>query len=101
MIKGDLFSDLEILEICQKANNEKDTNTVSDTLYFDKQKQSYRNKQLTSENIKTPHPNNIEKTLKQKQNMNLENLKRIMNEQKIALPPQRNIEWRTIKMEIN
>ena len=43
IIKKGWFSDLKILEICQKTNNEQDTNTVSDTLAFDKQEQSNRN----------------------------------------------------------
>ena len=84
------FSDHEILEIRQKTNNEQDTNTISDTLCFDKQKQSNRNKPPTSENRNTTHLNNREKTLTQEQKINLENLKRIMNEQKTTLPSLRN-----------
>ena len=40
IIKKGWFSDLEILEICQKTNNEQDPNTVSDTLDFNQQEQS-------------------------------------------------------------
>ena len=36
ILKKDWFSDLEILEIRQKMNNEQDNNTISDTPSFDK-----------------------------------------------------------------
>ena len=52
IIKKGLFSDLEILE----TNNEQDTNTVSDTLGFNKQEQSNRNEPPTPENRNTAHP---------------------------------------------
>ena len=48
IIKKCWFSDLEILEIRQKTINEPDTNTVSETLGFDKQEQANRNKRPTS-----------------------------------------------------
>ena len=99
MIKKGWFSDLEILEIHQKTNNEQNTYTVSDTLGFDRHEQSSRNKPPTSENRNTTHPNNTEQPLTQEQKINLEDLKRIMNEQKTTLPSLRNIEWRTIKRE--
>ena len=86
------------LEIRQKAINEQNTNTVSDTLGFDKQEQSNRNEHRTLEN-RTPPPNNREQTLTQELKIHLENSKRIMNEQKTILPQLRKIEWRTIKMD--
>ena len=82
-----------------KTNNEQDTNTVSDTLCFDKQGQSHRNEPTTLENRNATHPNNREQTLTQEQKIELENFKRIINEQKSSLPPRRNIEWRTLKIE--
>ena len=48
IIKKAWFSDLEILEIHRKTNNEQDTNAVSDTPRFDKQEQSNRNEPPTS-----------------------------------------------------
>ena len=77
IIKKGWFSDLEILEIHLKTNNEQDTNTVSDTLCFDKQEKSNRNEPPTSEHRNTTPP-----TTQSKQKVNLENLKRIMNEPK-------------------
>ena len=79
------FSDLEILEINQKINYEQDSNTTSDTPRINKQKQSKRNELKTSENRNSTQPNNREKTLAQEQKVNLENLKRIMNWEKIIL----------------
>ena len=87
IIGKDCFSDLEILEICQKTNNEQCTNTVSETLGFDKQQQSYRNEPQTLENRNATYSNNTEQTLTQEQKIDLENLKRIMKEQKTTLPP--------------
>ena len=43
----------KIFEIHQKTNNEQDSNTKSDTLNIDKQEQSNRNEQPTSENRNT------------------------------------------------
>ena len=62
-------------------NNEQHSNTISDTLFIDKQKQSNQNEPPTSENRKATQPNNTqpnntEQSLTQK---NRENLKRIMN----------------------
>ena len=50
MIKKGWFSDLEILEIHWKINNEQDYNTISDTPSIDNQEQSNRNESPTSEN---------------------------------------------------
>ena len=99
IIKEVWSSDLEIQEIRQKTNNEQDTNTISDTLCFHKQVQSNRNEPPNLENRNTIQPHNKEQTLIQEQKIDFENLKRIMNEQRTTLPPRRNIEWRTIKME--
>ena len=99
IIKKGWFSDLKILEILQKTNNEQDTNTASDTLGFDKQEQANKNQGLTSKNRNITHPNNTEQTLTQEQKIKLENLKRIMNEQKSTFLSLWNTEWRKIKME--
>ena len=40
VIKKSWFSNIEILEIHQKMNNEQDTNTISDTPSIDKKGQS-------------------------------------------------------------
>ena len=93
------FSDLEILEIHQKINNEQDTNTISDTPIIDKQEQSNRNKLPISENRNTTHPNSTEQTLTQKQKINLKNVKKIMNGKKTTQPSLRNIECRIVKTE--
>ena len=104
IIQKGWFSDLEILEIHQKINYEQDTNTFTDTPRIDKQKQSNRNEQPTSENRNTTQPNatqpnDTKQTLTQEQKINLENLKRIMNGEKTTLPSLRDIEWRTVKTE--
>ena len=72
IIKKGWFSDLEIQEIRQKTNKEQDTNTVSDTLGFDKQELSNRNEPTTWKNRNTKPCNNTEQTLTQKQKINLE-----------------------------
>ena len=92
---------LEILEIHQKINNEQDDNTVTDTSIINKQKQPNRYEPPTSKNINTTQRNNPKQTLSREQEANLENLKRIMNDEKISLPSLRNIEWRTVKTETN
>ena len=53
MIKKGWFSDLEILEIQQKINNEQDSNTGPDTSSINNQKQPNRNEPPTSENENT------------------------------------------------
>ena len=99
MIKKSWFSDLEIQEIHQKTNNEQDRKIILNTPSTDKQEESNRNESPISENRNNTTPNNIEQTPTHEQKINLENFKRITNEQKITLPSLRNIEWRTIKME--
>ena len=69
-------------------------------------KQSNEKELLTSENENTTLPNdtlpsNQEDTLSQEQKINLENVKRIMNSEKTILPSLRNIEWKTLKIEMN
>ena len=95
------FSDLEILEIHQKINNQQGSNTAPDKLNISKQKQPNQNEPPTSENRKTTQPNKTEQTLSQEHKINLENVKRIMNSEKNNLPSLRNIEWRTLKIEMN
>ena len=58
IIKKGQFSNLKILEIHQKINNEQDNYTVPDTSTIKKLKQSNRNEPPTSENGKTTQQNN-------------------------------------------
>ena len=99
-IKKGWFSDLEILEMHQKINNQQGSNTVPDTSNINNQKQFNWN-ESTLENGNTTQLNNPEQTLSQEQKSSLENLKGIMNSEKTTLPSLRNIEWRTIKTETN
>ena len=106
IIKKGWFSDLEIIEIHQKINNQQGNNTIPDTSNINKQKQPNRNEPPTSENWNSTQsnaaqPNNPEQTLSQEQKVQLENLKRIMNRKKTTLPSFRNIEWKTVKTETN
>ena len=106
IIKKGWFSVHEILEIHQKINNEQGSNTVPDTSNISIQKQPNRNVSPTSKNENTTQQNNTqlnnsEQTLSQKQKINLEIVKRIMNCEKTTLPLLRNIEWRTVKTEKN
>ena len=57
IIKKGWFSDIEILEINQKINNEQYSNIISDTSRINKQKMSNRNEPPTSENRNTTQPN--------------------------------------------
>ena len=66
-----------------------------------KKKQHIRNELLTFENENTTVPSNPTETLLQEQQTNQENLKRIMNSEKTALPSLINIEWRTLKTKTN
>ena len=50
IIKKGWFSELEIIEIHQKINNQQGNNTVPDTSNINKQKQLNRNEPPTSEN---------------------------------------------------
>ena len=81
------FSDLELLEIHQKTLKQ-NYNTVPDTPGGVKQKQSNKKEPQTStnKNATLPNdtlPNNQEETLSQEQKANLENVKRIMNSEKL------------------
>ena len=91
IIKKDWFSNLEIIEIQQKINDQQGNNTLPDTLNINKLKQPNLNEPPTSENgnatqPNTAQPNNPEQTLSQEQKLNLENLKRILNSEKTTLP---------------
>ena len=102
IIKKGWFSDLEIIEIHQKINDQQcSNNTLPGTSNINKQKQLIRKELPTSENGNSTQPNNPEQTLSQGQKLNLENLKRIMSSEKTTLPSLRNIEWRIVKAEIN
>ena len=48
LIKKDRFSDLEIIEIHQKINNQQGNNTLRNTSNINKQKQPNRNEPPTS-----------------------------------------------------
>ena len=84
-----------------KISNEQDNNSVPDRSTINKQKQPNGNEPPTLENGNTTQPNNAQQTLSQEQKVNLENLKRIMNNEKTTLPSLRNIEWRRVKAETN
>ena len=49
----------------------------------------------------TAQPKKTEQTPSQEHKLNLENLKRIMNSEKITLPSLRNIDWRKVRAETN
>ena len=71
IIKKVWFSDLEIIEIHQKINDQQGCNTVTDTLNINKQKQPNQNELPTSENgsitqSNNAQPNHPEHTLSQK-----------------------------------
>ena len=104
IIKNGWFSDLELLEILQKTHKQ-NYNTVPDTSSGVKQKQSNEKELPTPANESTlPNdtlPSNQEETLSQKQEKNLENVKRIMNSEKTILPSLRKIEQKTLKIETN
>ena len=105
-IKKDWFSDLEIIEIHKKINNQQSNNTVPDTSSNNKKTQPNQKEPPTSENgnstqLNNTQPNNPEQTLSQEQKLNLEYLKRIMTEENTTLPSYRNLEWRTVKAERN
>ena len=107
MIKKGWFSDLEIIEIHQKINDQQNgTNTLPRTLNNNKQIQLIQKEPLTLKNVNssqpnTAQPNKPEQTLSEEQKLYLENLKRVMNREKITLPSLRNIEWRIVRAETN
>ena len=76
------------------------------TSNINKQNRPIRKVPLTSENENSTHPNTAqsnkpEQTLSQEQKLNLENLKTIMNSEKIPLSPLKNIEWKIVRAETN
>ena len=79
--KNGWFSDLKIIEIQQKINDQHGNNTLPDPSNINKQKQPNRNELPTSENgnptqPNTAQPNNPKQTLTQEQKLNRENLKK-------------------------
>ena len=89
MIKKGWFSDLEIIEIHQKINDQQSSiNTLPATSNINKKKkQPIRKDPPTSENRNPTQPNtaqpkNTEQTLSQEQKINLGNFKRIINSEK-------------------
>ena len=107
IIKNGWFSDLKIFEIYQKINAQQITeNTLPGTSNINKQNQPIRKEPLYSENenstqLNSAQPNKPEQTQLQEQKLNLENLKRIMNSEKITLPSLRNIEMGIVRAETN
>ena len=84
IMKKGWFSELEIIEIHQKINDQERRNILPDTSNINKQKQPIQN-ELTSENgnptlPSTTQQNNLELT--QEQKLILKNLKRILNSEK-------------------
>ena len=61
---------------------EEDPNTLINTPRTEKQKQTNPNERLSNNNQSSTHPNYIEQTLTQQEEMIIENLKRIMSEKK-------------------
>ena len=107
IMKKGWFSELEIIEIHQKINDqERGNNTLPGISNINKQKQPIQNEPPTSENGNPTQPNttqqnNLELTLTQEQKLVLRNLKRILNSEKTTLLSLRNIEWRIVKAETN
>ena len=90
-MKKGWFSELEIIEIHLKINDQqRSNNTLPDTSNINKQKQLIQNEPTTSENENPTQPNtteqnNPEQTLTQAQKLILRNLKRILNSEKTTL----------------
>ena len=107
IIKKGWFTDLGILEIHQKINDQQSSdNTLTGTSNINKHYQSIRKEppNLENENSTQPNtaqPNKPEQTLSQEQKLNLKNIKKIMNSEIITLPSLRNIEWRIVRTETN
>ena len=107
IIKKGWFSDLEIIEIHQKINDQQSfTNTLPSTLNNNKEILPIQNESPTSKNEystqpNTAQPNKPEQTLSKESKLYLENLKRIMIREKITLPSLRNIEWRIVRKVTN
>ena len=107
LIRKGWFSNIEIIEIHQKINDQQSSNnTLPGTSNINKQNQSTRKEPQTLENENSTRPNTAQPTkpeqiLSQEQKLNLENLKRIMNSEKISLPSLRNIEWKIVRAETN
>ena len=99
IMKKGWFSELEIIEIHQKMNDqERSYSTLSN--------KNSQNEPPTSEKGNPTQPNttqqnNPEQTLIQEQKLILRNLKRISISEKTTLSSLRNIEWRIVKAETN
>ena len=102
IIKKGSLSDLEIRKIHQEINRKpkQDTNTITDTLNAEKQEHFNRNEPQSNKNRNSTHWIQIEGTLTQEEEMDFENLKRIMSGEKTTLPSLINQDWRTVKEEI-
>ena len=89
IMKKGWFSELEIIEIYQKINDQERRNTtLPGTSNINKQKQPIQN-EPTSENGNPIQPNTTQQKnveLTQEQKLILKNLKRILNSEKTTLP---------------
>ena len=90
------FSDLEMLE---NKMERQDTNTITDTPNTEKQEHSNQNELQINNNWKTTYTNHTEQTPTLEEEINLENLKRIMYKKKTRLPSLRYQDWSTVKAE--
>ena len=66
IIKKGWFSELEIIEIYQKLNNQQGSNTVPETSNINKQKQPQQNEPPTSANRNTTQPNDAQPKIQNK-----------------------------------
>ena len=108
LMKKGWFSELEIIEIHQKINDQERRNALPDTPNINKQNQPIQN-EPTSENGDTTQKKPTQQNTTQQNNLILtqeqklisKNLKKILNREKTTLPSLRNTEWRIVKAETN
>ena len=108
IMKKGWFSELEIIEIHQKINDQDRRNTLPDTPNINKQKQPIQKwtnfgkwKPHTTKLHPTKHYTTKQPSTNTRTKVNFKNLKRILNSEKTTLPSLRNIEWRIVKAETN
>ena len=100
IMKKSRFSELEMIEIHKKINDQERRNTHQ--ISINKNSSSKMNqirKMETPTQPNTTQQNNLELT--QEQNLILKYLTRILNSEKTTLPSLRNIKWRIVKTETN
>ena len=93
-----MFSDVEILEIHQKIDNEQESNTISDAPSINKQELPNRNELPTSENRDATLPNNAVNTNTRTKGKSIK-FKVNYERGKDYLTITKGIELRTVKME--